>query len=95
MANSSVSNENAHPIVSEESNLMEEYEQLVLKHHNQQLILSTMKTIDCNGFKDLDEASRKNIDKALDFVRAFDYLKMDNTGNNVLGNWSMIIPIKS
>lgn len=95
MANNSVVNENVQPIISEESQLSEEYEQLVLKYHKQQLILSAMKNIDSSGFKELDESSRKNIDTALDFVRAFDYLKMDNAGNNVLGNtwnenWPMI-----
>lgn len=89
MANSSVLSENIQPIISEESRLLEEYEQLVLKHHKQQLILSVMKNIDCNEIKDVDEPGKKNIEKSLDFVRAFDYLKMDNAGTNVLGNFIM------
>lgn len=70
----------------EEARLREEYEQLMTKLHKQKLILSVMKDINCNDIKNLDEIGKKNIDKALDFVRAFDYLKMDVSGTNVLGN---------
>lgn len=75
------------PIESEETRLLQEYEELTKKFHKQQLILSVMKQIDCNDIKDVDEAGKKNIDMALNFVRAYDYLKMDNTGTNVLGKF--------
>lgn len=84
MANSNVLSENI-PNITEETRLLEEYEQLVIKHHKQQLVLSTMKNIDSNGMQSVDDSGKKNIDEALDFVRAFDYLKMDNAGTNVLG----------
>lgn len=74
-------------IDSEEARLREEYEQLTTKLHKQKLILSVMRNIDCNDMKNVDENGKQNVDKALDFVRAFDYLKMDNTGTNVLGKW--------
>lgn len=73
------------PIESEETRLLQEYEELTKKLYKQQLILSVMKQIDCNDIKDVDEAGKKNINSALNFVRAYDYLKMDNTGTNVLG----------
>lgn len=71
---------------SEEVRLREEYEQLAMKLYRQKFILSVMKNINPNDIKNLDEAGKKNIDKALDFVRAYDYLKMDSTGINVLSN---------
>lgn len=70
---------------TEEARLHEEYEQLVIKLYKQQLILSVMKNINSNEIKGLDENGKKSIDESLDFVRAYDYLKMDNAGNNVLG----------
>lgn len=71
----------------EEARLLEEYEQLTAKLHKQSLILSVMKDINCDDIKNVDESGKKNIDKALDFVRAYDYLKMDASGTNVLGNF--------
>lgn len=79
---------------TEEARLQEEYEQLVIKLHKQQLILSVMKNINCNEVKGVDEDGKKNIDQALDFVRAYDYLKMDNAGNNVLGECVKILSKK-
>lgn len=72
---------------SEEARLREEYEQLTMKLHKQKLILSVIKNIDCNDLKNVDEDGKKNIDRALDFVRAYDYLKMDSAGTNILGNF--------
>lgn len=69
----------------EEVRLREEYEHLTAKLHKQKLILSVLKDIDCNEVQNVDEIGKQNIDKALDFVRAFDYLKMDHAGTNVLG----------
>lgn len=69
----------------EETRLREEYEQLTAKLHKQKLILSVMKNIDTNSIKDVDEIGKKNIGQALNFVIAFDYLKMDSSGTNVLG----------
>lgn len=86
MANKFLLSESNVPIDSEETQLLEEYEQLAIKYHKQKLILSVIKDIHCDEIKDVDETAKKNIDKALDFVRAFDYLKMDN-GTNVLGNF--------
>ncbi|XP_055323758.1 uncharacterized protein LOC129578743 [Sitodiplosis mosellana] len=73
------------PIDPEEARLLEEYEQLTTTLHKQKLILSVMKNLNCNDIKGVDEAGKKNIDKALDFVRAYDYLKMDGGGTNALG----------
>lgn len=70
---------------SEDARLREEYEHLTTKLHKQKLILSVLKSIDCSEMESVDECGKQNIDKALDFVRAFDYLKMDNTGVTVLG----------
>lgn len=86
MATSNLINETDHQIDLEEAQLIEEYEQLAIKYHKQQLILSTMKEINCDDINDVDETGKKNINKALDFVRAFDYLKMDKAGTMVLGN---------
>lgn len=72
---------------SEEARLRDEYEQLAMKLHKQKLILSVLKNIDCNDIKNVDDATKKNIDRALDFVRAYDYLKIDNAGTNVLGKF--------
>lgn len=74
-------------IDSEEARLQEEYEHLTTKLHKQKLLLSVMKNIDCNEIKGAEENGQQNIGKALDFVRAFDYLKMDNAGTNVLGKF--------
>lgn len=71
----------------EEQRLLDEYEQLTLKLHKQKLMLATLKNIDCNGIKNVDATGKKNIDMALNYVRAYDYLKMDNAGTNVLGNF--------
>lgn len=79
--------DNAQSIDAEEARLLEEYEELTIKLQKQQMILSVMKNIDCNSIKDVDDSAKKNIDHALDFVRAFDYLKLDNSGTNVLGNF--------
>lgn len=79
-------NDDVQLIDLKEQHLLEEYEQLTLKLHKQKLILTAMKNIDCNTIKNVDETGKKNIDMALNFVRAYDYLKMDNAGTNVLGN---------
>lgn len=71
----------------EEVRILEEYEQLMAKLHKQKLILSVMKNINCNDIKSMDDTGKKNIDQALDFVRAYDYLKMDSSGTNVLGKF--------
>lgn len=86
--------EKTQPIESEETRLLQEYEELTKKLHKQQLILSVMKQIDCNDIKDVDEAGKKNIDTALNFVRAFDYLKLDNSGINVLGEFFLSLIIR-
>lgn len=75
------------PIESEEVRLLQECEELTKKLTKQKLILSAMTEIDVNDIKDVDEAGKKNIDLALDFVRAYDYLKMDNACTNVLGKF--------
>ncbi|XP_031625680.1 uncharacterized protein LOC116342297 [Contarinia nasturtii] len=75
---------------SEEACLRNEYEQLTMKLHKQKHILSVVNNIDCNDISNVNDTVKKNIDKALDFVRAYDYLKIDNVGTNVLG----IIPDK-
>lgn len=74
-------------IDSEEARLQEEYEHFTTKLHKQKLLLSVMKNIDCNEIKGVEENGQQNIGKALDFVHAFDYLKMDNAGTNVLGKF--------
>lgn len=85
MAKNNLLSERNVPIDPEEAQLLEEYEQLAMKYHKQQLILSVMKDMRSNEMKDVDEIAKKNIDKALDFVRAFDYIRMD-IGTTLLGN---------
>lgn len=87
MESTAAVNEKIQTVDPEVSRLLEEYEQLMVKLHKQKLILSVIKDIDCNDIKNVDEAGQKNIDKALDFVRAYDYLKMDTAGANVLGKY--------
>lgn len=91
MPNNHPANDDGQAIDPEEQRLLEEYEQLTLKLHKQKLILSALKNIDCNTIKNVDEAGKKNIDMALNYVRAYDYLKMDNAGTNVLGNFDYFI----
>lgn len=71
----------------EEARTLEEYEQLSAKLHKQRLILSVMNNINCNDIKSVDDTGKDNIDRALDFVRAYDYLKMDSSGTNILGKF--------
>lgn len=78
------------PIDPEEQRLLEEYEELTLKLHKQKLILNALKNIDSNAIKNVDETGKKNINMALNYVRAYDYLKMDNAGTHVLGNFNLI-----
>lgn len=75
------------PIDPEVQRLLEEYEELTLKLHKQKLIINALKKVDANSIKNVDETSKKNIDMALNYVRAYDYLKMDNAGTHVLGNF--------
>lgn len=89
MASNHPANDDGQPIDPEEQRLLEEYEQLTLKLHKQKLILNTLKGINCNSIKNVDETGKKNIDMALNYVRAYDYLKMDNAGTNVLGNFNL------
>lgn len=87
MANNNTPTDVKQPIDPEEQRLLEEYEELTLKLHKQKLILNTLKQIDCNAIKNVDETGKKNIDMALNYVRAYDYLKMDNVGTHALGNF--------
>lgn len=76
------------PIDPEVQRLQEEYEELTLKLHKQKIIINALKKVDVSSLKNVDEAGKKNIDMALNYVRAYDYLKMDNAGTHVLGNFS-------
>lgn len=93
MSSNNPVNDDVQSIDPEEQRLLDEYEQLTAKLHKQKLILSVMKNLDCNTIKNVDEAGKQNIDMALNFVRAFDYLKMDNAGTNVLGNFNFFFLI--
>lgn len=91
MASNNIPLDDNQPIDPEEHRLLEEYEELSLKLHKQKIILNALKNIDSNAIKNVDENGKKNIDMALNYVRAYDYLKMDNAGTHVLGNFSIIL----
>lgn len=90
MASNNSAPDDNQPIDPEEQRLLEEYEELSLKLHKQKIILNALKNIDSSSIKNVDEKSKKNIDMALNYVRAYDHLKMDNVGTHVLGEFSFI-----
>ena len=95
MAGKNSPTEKNQPIDPEEQRLLQEYEELTLKLHKQKLILNTLKSIDCKTLKDVDATGKKNIDMALNYVRAYDHLKMDNAGTHVLGKFFIENPIEN
>lgn len=88
-SNNPTSSDDNQPIDPEVQRLQEEYEELTLKLHKQKIIINALKKVDVSKLKGVDEASKQNIDMALNYVRAYDYLKMDNAGTHVLGNFPL------
>lgn len=69
----------------EEAQLRAQYEQLVKEVHKKELLISVIQNVNVDEIKDISDESKKNIEKSLDFIRAYPCLKLDNTGANVLG----------
>lgn len=72
----------------EQAQQQKKYDELMKKLNRQKLILAAIKDIKAEQITNVTDEERKHIDRALNYARAFDHLKLDDKGNNVLGIWT-------
>lgn len=75
----------------EDAQLLERYNKLLRKVNTQKLILSVIKETKAEDIANVTEDERAKIDHALNFARAFEYMKLDDKGSNILGKLNAII----
>lgn len=69
----------------ESQRLREEYETELKKFNIQKHLIDILKKTKVDQLKDIGPESKRNIEKAINSLHMIDYLKMENTGANVLG----------
>lgn len=67
--------------------LREEYDAEVKKFHIQKHLIDVVKKINVDQLKDIGPESKKNIEKAINALHSIDFVKMENSGSTVLGEF--------
>lgn len=75
----------------EDAQLFNKYNELLRKVNRQKLILSAIKETQAEDIANVTDDERANIGRALNFARAFEHLKLDDKGTNVLGKLNSVV----
>lgn len=85
MDSSDTSNHSLSTDEVEEELLQQQYDALLEKVNTQRLILAAVREVNAEQVTDVTDDERKNIDRALNYARAFECLKLDDKGTNIMG----------
>lgn len=67
--------------------LQDEYEAELKRFHIQKHLIDVLKKINVDRLKDVEPENKKNIAKALNSLLLIDYVKLEDSGANVLGKY--------